>query len=72
MKIVNFFSKLILKNSNWFYFEAFKSLSSFLKNEIKQERDNLKHKAKLPEIGGFAVKIDGPNVTLTKNFKDEQ
>jgi hypothetical protein len=44
-------------------------LTSFLKQEIKQEKESQKP---LPTIKGFEVKHDGPNVTLTRKHGNEE
>jgi hypothetical protein len=50
----------------------YKDLSSFLSQEIKLENETRKYKTDLPKVTGFAMKTDGPNVTLTKQHNDEQ
>ena len=51
---------------------VFKELSTFLNDEIKLEKETDKHKSGLPKITGFAVKTDGPNVTLIKSHEGEE
>ena len=72
MKIVIIFLKWIRhQNYNSFNLKAFKSLSAYLKEEIKLEKEQQVHK-KLPVIAGFESKTEGPNVTLSKTYQDEQ
>ena len=52
-------------------FIAFQNLSSFLKNEIQSEKKNQTHQ-KLPSIPNFTAKTDGPNITLTRKYNDEE
>lgn len=49
-----------------------KDLGSFLQNEIKLEKENLSKTNKPVQIQGFDIKTEGPNVTLTKTFNNEQ
>jgi hypothetical protein len=51
---------------------VFNELKSFLNEEIKLEKEGDKHKGALPKVAGFAVKTDGPNVTLSKNHNGEE
>ncbi len=50
----------------------FSELKTFLNEEIKLEKEGDKHKGGLPKITGFAVKTEGPNVTLTKSHNGEE
>jgi complement component 1 Q subcomponent-binding protein, mitochondrial len=47
---------------------VFKDLTSFLSQEIKLEKESRKN---LPNVTGFTLNTDGPNVTLTKSHNDE-
>ncbi len=52
----------------WTILIVFKDLTSFLGQEIKLEKES---KKKLPNVSGFTLNTDGPNVTLTKSHNDE-
>ncbi|CAF0724261.1 unnamed protein product [Brachionus calyciflorus] len=60
------FSTSLLRTS------VLKDLSNFLNEEIKLEQEARKNRNELPKVTGFNVKTDGPNVTLTKKFNDEE
>jgi complement component 1 Q subcomponent-binding protein, mitochondrial len=51
---------------------AYSALTSFLKEEIKFEKENQQFKNKLPTIPGFDVQTDGPNVTFTRTYENEK
>lgn len=61
------FSTSILRNSN-----VMKDLSNFLNEEIKLEQEAQKELKNTLTVTGFNVKTDGPNVTLTKKYNDEE
>lgn len=61
------FSTSIFRATN-----VLKDLSNFLNEEIKLETESRKSRNDLPKVSGFDLKTDGPNVTLTKKFNDEE
>lgn len=52
--------------------DAYKDLSRFLEKEVQLEKSAQKHPSKLPNIQGFEVQSNGPEVTLTRQSGNEK